>query len=279
MCCGVFLANALHRLESSPKEDQIADNCLNVVKSSDAEARATCSNSVNTMMIMNVQIISWSIFIFLTLIHIWANYIGMQMLRLRTLNQERAKVALQPLVEYCGRCVLERQTNSIHKTKSGNSKSDDWKSLDSATASRNILPPSVVSESLWKSICGMLCEGNIHLRIRLKDLVRRSSTSSSSDNHLNPACNWSQGHFKSEKYMFFIEENDGNCMMGDRSLRTIAVMLHVGANDRDELQAFIHARILFWCMEHVANGKPTQLPQILSRYVYIMFKWYVSSLR
>ena len=266
MCCGVFLANILHRLESRPKEDQGPDNCLNVGESRDDEASSTCPSSANATMIMDVQFISWSIFISLTLIHIWANYIGMQMLRLRTLNRDRAKLALQPLVEYCGRCVLERQANSIHKTKSPISKSDDWKCLDSVTASRNILPPRVVSESLWKAMCGMLREGNIRLRIRLKDLVRRSSASSFSDNHLNPACNWSQGHFMSEKYMFFIEMNGGDCT-GNSSLRTITVILHVGANDRDELQAFIHACVLCWCMKYAENGEPTQLPKILSRYV------------
>jgi hypothetical protein len=278
MCCGVFLANILHRLESSPKEDQGTANCLNLGEPSDEEASATCPNSANATRIMDAQIISWSIFISLTLIHIWANYIGMQMLRLRTLNRDRANVAIQPLVEYCGRRVLERQTNSIHKTKSPISKSDDWKSLDSVKASRNILPPRVVSESLWKAMCGILREGNIRLRIRLKDLVRRSSASSFSDNHLNPACNWSQGYFKSEKYMFFIELNGGD-FTGNSSLRTITVMLHVGANDRDELQAFIHASILCWCLKYAANEEPKQLPKILSRYVYIILTWFVSSIR
>lgn len=277
MCCGVFLANILHRLENSPKEDQGAD-CLNVGESCGEEASATCPNSANATMIMDVQTISWSIFIFLTLIHIWANYIGMEMLRLRTLNRDRAKVALQPLVEHCGRCVLERQKNSIHKTKSPISKSDDWMSLDSVTASRNILPPRVVSESLWKAMFGMLREGNIRLRIRLKDLVLRSSATSFYDNHLNPACNWSQGHFTSEKYMFFIEVNGGGCT-GNISLRTITVMLHVGANDRDELQALLHACILCWCMKYAANGELTQLPEILSRYVYIILMWFKSSSR
>ena len=256
-------------LENSPKKDQGAD-CLNVGESCDEEASAMCPNSANATLIMDLQIISWSIFIFLTLIHIWANYTGMQMLRLRTLNRDRAKVALQPLVEHCGRCVLERQKNSIHKTELPISKSDDWKCLDSVTASRNILPPRVVSESLWKAMCGMLREGNIRLRIRLKDLVRRSSATSFYDNHL--------GHFTSEKYMFFIEVNGGDCT-GNISLRTITVMLHVGANDRDELRAFLHAYILRWCMKYAANGEPTQLPEILSRYVYIILMRYLSSSR
>ena len=53
---------------------------------------STPQQSLLTM--VNVQLISWSIFIILAVIHVWANYVGMQMLRLRTLNRERAKVAL-----------------------------------------------------------------------------------------------------------------------------------------------------------------------------------------
>jgi hypothetical protein len=235
MCCGVFLAKALHRLENSSKVDYDSINSCG----DSTESSATCSNNDNNeKMNVDVQLISWIIFIFLTLLHIWANYIGMQMMRLRTLNRERAKLALHSLVEYSASCVHEMQNSIFKKTPPLNLIDDLQK-----RTSEYILSPSAVSESLLKSVCGIFREGKIHLRVRLNDIVRRCSTSS----------NWIHGHLKGEKYLMFVEGTGQDC--------TIAVMLHVTANERDELQAFVHAHILCCCIQY---SESTQLPGLLS---------------
>ena len=231
MCCGVWLANILHRLE---KGQDTTDTCVNVEEGLTDNGSGTC-NIAN----IDAQMINWSIFIILTLLHVWANYIGMRVLHLRTLNRERAKIALQPLIEDCGKWVL------------GSKRIDSTTQLINK-ACANILPPKSVSESLWKSMLSMVSQidnGNIQLGIRLKDLVRKSSNSG----------NWVQCQRNNEKYMIFIGENDTS-----NNARIITVMLRVGANNRDELKAFVHAHILHWCL---SQSTDESLPQLLSRYV------------
>ena len=228
MCCGVWLANILHRLERS---QDTTDTCVNVEEGLTGNGSGTC-NIAN----IDAQMINWSIFIILTLLHVWANYIGMRVLHLRTLNQERTKIALQPLIEDCGKWVL------------GSKKIDSTTQLINK-ACANILPPKSVSESLWKSMLSMVKKGNIQLGIRLKDFVRKSSNSG----------NWIHCQRNNEKYMIFIYGGSDTS-----NSRSITVMLRVDANDRDELKAFVHAHILHWCLRQSTD---TSLPQLLSRYV------------
>jgi len=237
MCCGVFLAKALHRLENSSNVDYDSINSCG----DSTESSATCSNNDNNEINVDVQLISWSIFIFLTLIHIWANYIGMQMMRLRTLNRERAKLALHSLVEYAAWFMLLEMQNGADKLPIV------LTDIMPKRASEYVLHPSAVSESLLKSVCGIFSEGKIHLKVRLHDMFQRNSTSS----------NLIQGHFKGEKYLMFVDGTGEDC--------TIAVMLHVAANERDELQAFVHAHILCCHIQSFSIGKSSQIPGLLSR--------------
>ena len=216
MCCGIWLAKILYKLEKG-QDDETCDNA------------GTCSN------VTDAQMISWGIFMTLTLLHVWANYIGMQVLHLRTLNRERAKVALQPLIEDCGK-VLNSEIKEATITL--------IKEVDS-----KILSPKSIAESLWNSMSGIVYQGNIRLGVRLKDLVRKSSSSYII-------------HYDAGMYMILIDE---------KSYR-ISVILRVGATDHDELKAFMHAHIIRWCLH---NGKctsvSTDLPLLLSRYVFGIF--------
>ena len=145
MCCGVWLANILHRLE---RGQSTTDTCVNVEEDLTDNGSATCANIAN----IDAQMINWSIFIILTLLHVWANYIGMRVLHLRTLNRERAKIALQPLIADCGKWVL------------GSKRIDSTNELINKSCA-NILPPKSVSESLWKSMLSMVYHGNIRLGV------------------------------------------------------------------------------------------------------------------
>lgn len=262
MCLGVWLTNILHRLErNAGKEDQDIENCVNDDENYHGSGvDGTCDANSSNNTVTDVQMITWSIFIILTVIHVWANYVGMQMLRLRTLNHERAKVALQPLVEDCGRWVLSENASRDN--------TDDDVSQRTNTiikkASSNILPPKSVSESLWKSMYGMVRPGNIHLGVGLNYLVRRSSSSPNDAKRLSSTCKWSCGHWDSEKYMIFV---DGRCEENSNNFHSITVLLRMGANDRDELQAFVHASILNWCIKQDANNESARLSELLSRLV------------
>ena len=225
------------------------------------------------MVVADVQFISWTIFVILTLVHVWANFVGMQMLRLRTLNRERAKVALQSLVEVCGLWVLENQNknNDDHctvnhnesisqKAKTPTSQANTSKKLVIDKVGSRLLSPKSVSESLWKSMCGMALSGNVHLGIRLTDLVLRSSPSK----RKNTTYKSSWGQWDGENYMIFIDRDQRN--ENKKSNMQVIVMLRVGANERDGLKAFLHAHILEWLMQHESHYHSTKLPKLLSRY-------------
>ncbi|KAL7553161.1 hypothetical protein ACHAWF_016410 [Thalassiosira exigua] len=256
MCCGVWLANILHRLEKDVKGDGVCSD------GGSESATSECTINAAEKTLVDVQLVSWTIFIVLTLIHVWANYIGMQMLRLRTLNRERTKVALQLLVRDCGQWVLENMATSDEKhfesvdprcpnTKS--TKASSSKNLVIEKASSNLLPPESVSESLWKSMQGMVRPGKIQLGTRLKDLVRSPSTSKYCSTE------------RCENYMIFVDCR-GIDMSNRSSSCSIKVVLRVDADDRDELKAFLHAHIVDWCMEKgewIKNG--SYVSELLSR--------------
>ena len=210
MVLGVWLTKFLHAASTCETRDD-NPNDERVCKHTDSGR------------LMKVELITWTIFLVLTIIHVWANYVGVQRLRLRTLNRERAREALCPLIKECGRWVL----NSANKT--------DMKEV--AEACLDKLPsPNYVSESLWKSITGMFFEGHLRLGIRIKDLVRLSSSKS---------FEWSQeqwdflrDEFCKEKYMILVG-----------AMQSVSVMIHLGASDRDELKSFLHAHLLAWCLE------------------------------
>jgi len=280
MCCGVWLANILSRLEKIGTDDQVIGRCIDGNFDGDGSRtdNDTCANSeANKMMVLDVQFISWSIFIVLTLVHVWANFVGMQMLRLRTLNQERAKVALHSLIEDCGLWSLENQNenktdhgnashdgNNNEKAKTPTSQANISKRLVIDKASTHILPPKSVSESLWKSMRGMVLPGNIRLGMRLKDLILRSSSSK----RRNATRRWSCGQWDCENYMVFVDEDDEREEEGKRNksmTHRVIVLLREGASDRDELKAFVHAHVLERSLQHKSCHPQTLAPKILSR--------------
>lgn len=206
MCMGVGLAKWLHYLE---KKDE-----------------STVEHKIISLL-TNAQLISWTVFVILTIIHIWANYVGIQRLQLRTLNRPRAKVLLQPVIESCGNYILSIENSGMDMNRY---------IMETCT----IKSPQQVEESLWSSLVGMCCKGNIEFGIRLQCLTKVTAAS------------WSQALLKSyfndefghDKYVILIDEKT------TKSYQTkILVLMKVGSNDCDELKAFIHAHILLWCLQ------------------------------
>jgi len=149
-------------------------------------------------------------------------------------------VALQPLVEECGKLVKE----NLH-CKDGHNGSKTSNMIPSDIIRSKIIPPSSVSESLVKSMLGMFLRGRIHLGARLHDLVRQSSREVKSTCR---AC---------ENYIIFVHGLDN-----DKDTKRCAVVLRVNADDRDEMKAFLHASIL----QYVASTESScDLSELLSR--------------
>jgi hypothetical protein len=238
MALGVWLTKFLHSLEILNE----ATTCDN----NKAYQDGVCNQFDEAGVKVAAQTISWTIFLFLTFVHVWANYIGVQRLHLRTLNRERAYVTLQPVIEECAKWVVSSKRAIREGTPSKVQESEMNKVVQ--TSIDKLASPKDVSESLWKSIVGMFWEGDMHLGIRIRDLV---SVSWSND------CHWSQVYwdclrdeFHGEMYMIDISH------VNRKRRSSISVMMRLGATERDELKAFLHAYILMRCMETELCNKP-----------------------
>ncbi|KAL7462897.1 hypothetical protein ACHAXS_003271 [Conticribra weissflogii] len=245
MILGVLLARWLSALE-----DGEGGACINFVDGiHDRESGnfdATCVNedaSIHSTTV-DIRIISWTIFTALTIFHVWANYVGVQQLRLRTLNRERARVALLGLFEHCGKLVSKTIDDDYSKFEV----SLDEDNLRGCI--QKLHSPTNISESLWTSIRGLLCTGNIHLGIRVQDFFRSNANEKSSHglgkrNLTRKEWNFLFDEFQHENYMIII----------DVSRNDINVMMRIGANCRDELKAFVHAFIIQWIIDNSSTNR------------------------
>ena len=195
------------------------------------------------ILMTDVQLISWIIFLILTVIHIWANYVGIQRLQLRTLNAARAKILLKQVVENGCNWVIRKDTDGDEKEK--------ILTIDKCRSSFN--SPSQINESLWVSLLEMLREGDIRLGIRLRDLAKITNNyrknkwiTSTWQNYIH-----SFGH---EKYIILFDEKSNRT--------TVSVLMKVGATDMDEFKAFIHAHIFNQCIERESG---LSLQRLVSR--------------
>lgn len=202
----------------------------------------------------DAQLISWTIFLILTAIHIWANYVGIQKLQLRTLNGARAKVLLHQIVENCSNWVIDITDND-----------DEAKMLTRDGCEKMFQAPTQLKESLLTSLLGMLQKGKIHLGIRLRDVAKITSHTTSihrgdgferdGQNKLKSSLlqTYLNDEFGHENYVIFLEDKP------TKSQSTISVVMKVGAVDVDELKAFVHAHILHRCIERAKDVNHVQL--------------------
>uniref|UniRef100_A0A7S4HQR9 Uncharacterized protein n=2 Tax=Odontella aurita TaxID=265563 RepID=A0A7S4HQR9_9STRA len=205
MILGVALARYLHRLETSSVCDGGAED--------DSSA---CDESG-----WNAMVVSWSIFVALTILHVWANYHGVKLLRLRSLNRQRAEVALRDVVERCA----EQCMYAVDACKDATKKHKN--SLDVPSLLASIPPPIEVNESLWASTKHLLFPGKVRLGARLSETFRGMG------NEDVRYC--LDEEFRSERYILSI-----TCRRG---VGRVCVALRMGANEHAELKAFLHAMI------------------------------------
>lgn len=202
----------------------------------------------------DTQLISWTIFLILTTIHIWANYVGIQKLQLCTLNGARAKVLLHQIVENCSDWVMGITDND-----------DAAKILTRDRCVKMFKAPRQIKESLWTSLLGMLWMGNIHLGIRLRNVAKITSNTTFihrgdgfervGQNNLSSSLlqSYLKDEFGHENYVILIEEK------ATKSQSTVSVVMRVGAGDVDELKAFVHAHILHRCIERATDVSQLKL--------------------
>jgi hypothetical protein len=95
MYAGVQLAQYLQSLEQQQLQQQQQENII-VSSSSSSVSLSSFYNDHNI-----VQLIQWMFFFFFTIIHLWANYCAIQVLRLFTLNRPRFRCVCDEIISYC----------------------------------------------------------------------------------------------------------------------------------------------------------------------------------
>ena len=200
MIGGLLLARYLHRLENQ--------SCIQ----STPPTVESCQTS------KTAAYISWAIFLFLTIVHVWANYRGVELLRLRTLNRERTEVAFRELIEKCMMlCIKSLAKDKIAASISQN----EVQEIDYKTLISQILPPEQVSESLHASAWKLFFPG-IGLGVQLRDAIQHMTAAQVID------C-----LKMNEKYAIFISPRG-----------KVNLTLSVGAAEIDELRSLLHALLI-----------------------------------
>lgn len=170
---------------------------------------------------------TWLMFGVLTLLHVWANYRAVTLLRLSTLNPERTRVIFRkeavPVMAQQVRLVMMASSSSASASAARSSPSACCpEELVTAAARRNIASPETVQESMVSSLWNLLFP-TIQVNRHFDDLKRlRDCTLYMSD--LQPQLPYVIGYGGSGK--------------------TLYVWLTVGATMEDELQAYVHALLL-----------------------------------
>lgn len=184
-------------------------------------------DNTTTLSTRTAEYVAWTCFILLTLIHIWANVLGVQLLKLRSLNRERLSVALDNFLE---KLPLSLTMADGHEFKRRGA------SLPLLNNDENfILSPNDIKESLLRSTGYMLFSrwGRIQLGVPLKTSLRDCT-----DLHLLKL-------FEHENYVLNVNSHG-----------KIMVTLRAGADPhKDELKAFVHALLLDKCYQKIMKRK------------------------
>ena len=128
------------------------------------------------------QAIQWCIFVFLTAVHVWANWMGVCLLRLNTLNQARANILLQSIFQNDGR-QLHNSVSAIHLPR-----------------------PSDVNESLLVSTSHIFFSGRLQLTAHPTEMLQQLQDPKAIEQVLS--------NFASEKYLVLVHKKQvQTCML------------------------------------------------------------------
>lgn len=162
--------------------------------------------------------VSWSIFLFLTWVHMWANYRGVKLLKLKSLNRERTTAVLHSIV-----AVMAENYWKIPEAPS-------QVNLEKT----DIFNPEDIEESMIRATATLLFprQQSIALGMPLLEILQSSA---------NPVSLVQQ--FQNERYIVGIRNNK------------VMATLRTGATNKDELKAFLHGMLLRKCLDK--GGKST----------------------
>jgi hypothetical protein len=196
--------------------------------------------------LMNRSVVTtWVVFGILTFIHVWANYVGVEKLRLRTMNRERTKCIMAKVID---RGV--EAANDLVRDPSTTIKIDckeNW-----------ILSPNACSESLVRSTYNLIFNNGMILGARI--------------------CESLHGIPQEELDFIFGETFREEQYLLSRSAssrfvpRKLCVSLRSGASQQDILKSFLHANILIKLNLGYSDSSDTpDWKCLLERYVLNQF--------
>ena len=164
--------------------------------------------------------VSWFIFLFLTWLHMWANYRGVKLLKLKSMNRERAAAALDGLVTSLADQYYENSTDDQQPSSPNNL----------------LLGPNEVEESMLRATWTLLFprRQSIALGVPLMDVLQSGST--------KPLDLLKE--FELEKYMVGISKRN-----------QVLTTMRTGASSQDELKAFVHCLLLRKCLDLRSGNK------------------------
>jgi len=166
--------------------------------------------------------LQWIVFVVLTAVHVWANYKGVQLLKLETLNRERTSVVLEDLLTVLvANCPQLDNKNDVMTSSSKDASSKRRQAMQQALRSviSSLPRPVDVDESLLASVSKMLFSPSLILGARLASILQ----------HDMEAVN----EFRDEHYV-----------LGLTPSGKLLVCLTTGATTSDQLQAFVHALLV-----------------------------------
>jgi len=152
--------------------------------------------------------VQWFVFVSLTILHIWANWRGVTLLRMRTLNRERTELVLEYVLD-------ELTTKTTQKL---------YNDARLGAAIEGLPSPADTRESLLSSIRKMLWPGRLRLSASLADVLACFDDVETIR------------EFDSERYVLALNGHD-----------EVLVSLLTGARAKDQLKAFVHALCLIRC--------------------------------
>jgi len=213
MILGVFIANLLRNIESGKQQQlrQVVDEL--------GQGEGTCSD--NDVLVWRIQ---WTIFTLLTLLHVWANWKGVQLLRMRTLNRERTELVLSNVLDELQAMEGTGSSPTSSPARSVGLVALRARSRRLSSAVRDVPAPEKVHESLLASTWKLLWPlGRLRLTAQLTDLLQCDLTGLTEI-------------FERERYV-----------IGLNTRNQVLVSLLVGATAQDQLKAFLHAQYLVRC--------------------------------
>lgn len=164
---------------------------------------------------------NWTIFTVLTVIHVWANWKAVTLLRMRTLNRARADIVLRAIIQQCVDVIRRGDVDCKAQLR---------------LALKTLLPPSQVHESLLCSVRQLFLSDRLRLGVPLTTILQ-----------------YDRGCFRS------LSSSTNNCKYfltttsTAHNGRRVFVSLMAGASNCDELKAYVHANILLMCMDHAST--------------------------